>query len=153
MAVFSLFAYGTNEHSAKTHSFITEFQKACIDEKTIIEGPNLLGLEIKKNAKGASNKIIDSLTVQEDLENNINLTGFSRGSVICIHIANLLKLHQTELDSRERTEMEEQLLLRLKALSVHIFAMDPVAGWKDKSDSNARLIPSNVKSYVAILQL
>lgn len=154
MAVFSVFAFGTNEKSKSTDNIISEFQKACSSEKIIIEGTDTLGLNFKENIKIAFGNIVSWLNKQDDIRNNINLTGFSRGSVACIHLANYLKTYQRELEKTPNlTDSQQKILKQLQNLDLHIFAIDPVAGLKDKAARNGRVLPDNVKTYTAVLQI
>lgn len=153
MAVFSVFAHGTNETSSSTYSIINEFQRACHSSKLCIDGPKIWGLEVSEHSKKATIEIINWLLQQKDVDNNLNCAGFSRGSITLMHIANLLKIKQTELENQTRNTLDDRLLSRLKALNISVFAFDPVAGLNDKAKRHARWIPDNVKSYVAMLQL
>lgn len=155
MSTFTVFAFGTGEQSATTKNIISQFSEACTGPHAVVEGPDLLGREVKGNVKKTTRDIINWLAAQQDSDqNNINLTGFSRGSVTCIHIANHLKQYEHYLERRQDklTEPGQKLLRQLKAINLNIFAMDPVAGMSDKSNDHARVIPDNVKNYVAVLQ-
>lgn len=164
MAVFTLFAYGTGDcHEAKqdkspTNNIISKFSRASSDLKlnngTTIDGPGNIGLEVKPNATTGADKIIEWLKRQGDSKNTINITGFSRGSVTSIYIANILKEKQQELEKLSDISAEDQKLrARLKNLDLNLFLIDPVAGLSDKAKPYARIIPDNVKNYVAVLQL
>jgi hypothetical protein len=166
MAVFTLFAYGTWEHhEAKgsknaTNNIISKFSRACIDipmNGMIIDGPGTLGLEVPKNAKRGAEGIIKWLRSQYDLNNQVNITGFSRGSVTSIYIANILKRKQEELEKKsvlgQATEEDQLLLAKLKKIDLNLFLIDPVAGMSDKAKPFARIIPDNVKNYVSVFQL
>lgn len=156
MATFTVFAFGTGERSGmEKKNIIHQFSEACSGDHTVIEGPDALGTKVPTNAKEKSIEIINWLSNQNDDENTINLTGFSRGSVTCMRIANLLKLSEQSLEKRKDTLSPEEttLLRRLKALNINIFAIDPVAGLSDKYHAHAREIPDNVKNFVAILQM
>lgn len=166
MAVFTLFAYGTSErHETKgkhkaTNNIISKFSKACTDlprNGMIIDGPGTLGLEVPNNAKRGAEGIIKWLKNQDELKNKINITGFSRGSVTSIYIANILKKNQEKLQAKstggKATEEEQHLLQKLKNIDLNMFLIDPVAGMSDKGKTFARVIPDNVKNYVAVFQL
>ncbi len=166
MAVFTLFAYGTWEHHETkgkhepTNNFISKFASASTDVSNkngmILDGPGTLGLEVKPNAKRAVAEIIDWLKRQDDSKNKVNITGFSRGSVTSIYIANYLKRKQDELEKISAFVLsveDKKLLAKLKNLELNMFLVDPVAGMSDKGKPFARIIPDNVKNYVAVLQL
>ena len=155
MATFTVFAFGTGERrNMKKKNIISQFSEACTGNHTVIEGPDFLGRKVSKDAKQKSNDIITWLMNQNNDENTINLTGFSRGSVTCMRIANRLKWYETSLNRKDKlSPAETKLLRRLKATNINIFAIDPVAGLSDKSHAHARVIPDNVKSFVAILQM
>lgn len=155
MATYTVFAFGTGEkHTMEKKNIISQFSEACASEHTIIDGPGVLGREVKLNALTTFNNLIVWLEKQTDIINNINLTGFSRGSVTCIEIANHLKNLERELEKKAvLTAKDKRVLERLKALDMHIFAIDPVAGLGDKGIESRRTIPSNVKDYVGILQI
>ncbi|GGI87105.1 DUF5621 domain-containing protein [Legionella impletisoli] len=155
MATFTTFAFGTGESSTmKKKNIISQFSEACTNDKLVLEGPGMLGKEVKANTKLATRTILDWLAQQPSQQNTLNLSGFSRGSVTCIQIANRLKRYERFLTAREArlTAEGKTLLERLRGLEIHIFAMDPVAGLGDKNQRYARIIPDNVKSYVSVLQ-
>ncbi len=139
----------------KEKDIISQFSAACISASLVIDGPNILGLQVKQNAINAAKHILAWLDQQTDAEININLAGYSRGAVTCIQIANFLKEYEHQLLRREAplSQTEASLLLQLHALKIHIFAMDPVAGISAKGHIISRLIPGNVKSYVATFQM
>lgn len=153
MATLTLFAYGTNENSTKTNNIISQFSKACTTRPIVVEGPGTLGREVPANAEKGAKEIINWLRSQQDDKNNINLTGFSRGSVTCIHIANQLKRLLDYLESMEDKlgPQNAKLLARLRALNINMLLLDPVAGLRNKGDDDARLIPSNVTKCVVLL--
>lgn len=155
MTVFTVFAFGTGEKSTVTQNIISQFSKACISENLVIEGPDWFGFEVKNNAEKGTQALIEWLKEQKTDDNIINLTGFSRGAVTCIHITNRLKQFERALERRKDNlnEQEKQLLSRLHNVKLHLFALDPVAGMMDKSVTYARIIPENVKSYVATMQM
>lgn len=155
MAVFTVFAFGTGEKSTVTKNIISQFSQACTSEHLIIEGPDWLGFEVKNNAEQGTQAIIEWLKEQKNDDHVINLTGFSRGAVTCIHISNRLKQIERALERRKDNlnEQEKQLLSRLYKVKLHLFALDPVAGMMDKSVTYARIIPENIKSYVSTLQM
>ncbi len=159
MANFTLFAYGTGENHEKTHNIISQFSKACVSEHTILDGPDWLGRQVQPKAEEGARRILDWLKTQPDEKNSINLTGFSRGSVTCIRIANLLQSQKNDLEKRENqgdqgdlSEEDRTLLARLRQLDLNLFLMDPVAGLTDKSVTGSRVIPAMVTNYTAVLQ-
>ena len=153
MANYTLFAYGTGESHEKTNNIVSQFTKACVSEHSHLNGPELLGREVQPNAEEGARRLLQWLQDQPDDENTINLTGFSRGSVTCIRIANLLQSKKQDLESREDLSSDEQkLLTRLNKLDLNMFLMDPVAGLTDKSVKESRVIPEMVTNYVAVLQ-
>lgn len=163
MGIFTVFCYGTGENHQETNNIISQFSKACDQEHSLhVDGPSLLGTEVKANARRAANQIISWLKSQPDDSNNINLTGFSRGSVTSIHIANILKRQEEALAAREQrllragkalNSSEKKLLTQLQNINLNLFLMDPVAGLSDKSVMDGRVVPDNVKNYVAVLQM
>ena len=161
MSVYTVFAYGTGESEKETNNIISQFRQSCSSEHFYIDGPKTLGKEVIPNAKNATKKIIDWLKLQEGDDNKINLTGFSRGSVTCIHIANNLKnvekglerkKYHLERNGRQLNDADQKLLNQLKKMDLNMFLMDPVAGLMDKKIKNGRVIPDNVRNYVAVLQ-
>ncbi|MBL7479519.1 DUF5621 domain-containing protein [Legionella bononiensis] len=163
MATFTVFCYGTGETHQAANNIISQFSKACSQEHSIhVDGPTLLGTEVKANAKRATDQIIKWLSTQQDDSHNINLTGFSRGSVTSLHIANNLKRQEKALAAKEQrllragkelNNSDKQLLTQLQKINLNLFLMDPVAGLSDKSNMDGRVIPDNVKNYVAVLQM
>jgi hypothetical protein len=131
----------------------TSFYEACEGEKLILDGPQKMGgaydpAKIKDNVDKAVAAIIKYLTAQDKLpiekrDYTVNLTGFSRGSITCIKIANEL---QRQIDA---DEIPSDLAKKIK---VNILAEDPVSGMSDRSDITTRNIPPIVKNYVATLQ-
>jgi hypothetical protein len=153
MGNYTLFAYGTGESHEKTNNIVSQFTKACVSEHSYLNGPKLLGREVQPNAEEGARRLLAWLQDQPDDKNTINLTGFSRGSVTCIRIANLLQSKKQDLESREDLSPDEQkLLTRLSQLDLNMFLMDPVAGLTDKSVKESRVIPEIVTNYVSVLQ-
>lgn len=162
MATFTVFCYGTGESQAKSNNIISQFSKACRPgESVYIDGPGLLGTEVEANARRGANQIIGWLNGQDANAHNINLAGFSRGSVTSIYIANYLKDEQKRLAAKEQKlglegrqldAGEKKLLTQLQNINLNLFLMDPVAGMTDKSKMEGRRIPDNVKSVVAVIQ-
>lgn len=162
MATFTVYCYGTGENHRETNNIISQFSKASDEENSIhVDGPSLLGTEVKANSVRAAGQIINWLKSQEGENHNINLTGFSRGSVTSIYIANNLKREEEALAAKEQQLMSEgkqleagdkKLLTQLKNINLNLFLMDPVAGMSDKSKMDGRVIPDNVKNFVAVYQ-
>ena len=155
MPTFTTFAFGTGEKSTmQKKNIISQFSENCTGDHQVVEGPDLLGREVAANVKNATRTILQWLRGQDDTAHNINLTGFSRGAVTCIQIANRLKRYERllERNAASLSADDQKLLHQLKNINVNIFAMDPVAGMGDKAALGARIIPDNVKSYVALLQ-
>lgn len=155
MATYTGFCFGTGEKSTmKKKNIISQFSEAIKPEDRFVrEGPGMLGKEVTPNAIQSVNEVEAWLLRQEDDKNTLNLTGFSRGSVTCIEIANRLKHRELELAKKDPlTPDESKVLERLQKLEINIFAMDPVAGMSDKGVMDRRVIPDNVKNYVAVLQ-
>ncbi|KTD57722.1 DUF5621 domain-containing protein [Legionella shakespearei] len=162
MATFTVFCYGTGESQAQTNNIISQFSKACRPgESTYIDGPGFLGTEVEANARRGANEIIEWLKGQDANAHNINLAGFSRGSVTSIYIANYLKEEQKKLAEKEQQLVlegkqldagEKKLLTQLQNINLNLFLMDPVAGMTDKSKMDGRRIPDNVKSVVTVIQ-
>uniref|UniRef100_UPI0005943FD2 DUF5621 domain-containing protein n=1 Tax=Legionella tunisiensis TaxID=1034944 RepID=UPI0005943FD2 len=149
------FCFGTGEKSTmKKKNIISQFSEACTGEKFVREGPKMLGKEVTPNAKESVKDVVKWLLQQNDDKNTLNLTGFSRGSVTCIETANRLKKLESDLEANKDRLNSKGLdvLNKLKNLEINIFAMDPVAGMSDKGVMNRRVIPDNVKNYVAVLQ-
>jgi len=109
-----------------------------------------LGTEVPRNAETGAQKLLDWLKVQPGENHNINLSGFSRGSITCIRIANILKRKQEELE--HNPQADPGLLKKLQKLDLNMFLMDPVAGMSDKGNMDGRVIPDNVNNYLAVLQ-
>ena len=166
----TVFAYGTGENKKMgiadekglikvkgQKNIISTFSAACTntDEDMIINGPDLLGMDVTPNAQKAFDQIIMRLndhTVGEEDEYIVNLMGLSRGAITCIRIANLLNDKKNELETSYNVD-ERVLLRKLNKLQLNIFAIDPVAGMGAKQVDESRVIPGNVKNYVSILQL
>lgn len=76
-------------------------------------------------------------TLQFDFNKDIttvNMVGWSRGGVTCMRLANALHA------------------LFAQTIDVNIFAVDPVAGQSEgETRQDARVVPPNVRNYVAIL--
>ncbi len=162
LSVFTVFCYGTGESHEKTNNIISQFTKACETDSIHIDGPGLLGFEVKSNAAAGTRQIIDWLKKQNDINNQINISGFSRGSITCIYIANNLKRQEEQLKNKENElalsgkqldPEDKKLLNQLEKIDLNLFLQDPVAGISDKGKMDARVIPDNVKNYVAIIQL
>lgn len=156
MATFTIFCFGTLDNTAKTHDIdiITKFQASCRVrapfDTYVIDGPGVFGVEVRTNSKVAIDRIIEWLGSKNNEEElNINLAGFSRGAVTCIHIANKLAEKITEL---KKTKQNEILLEKLEKLKLNMFLLDPVAGLTDKKDVNARIIPTIVNEVTVMLQ-
>jgi hypothetical protein len=163
MSTFTVFCYGTGESQAKSDNIISQFSKACRPgESTYIDGPGFLGTEVPANARRGVNEIIEWLKGQDASAHNINLAGFSRGSVTSIYIANYLKEEQKNLTEKEQKLAlegkqldagEKKLLTQLQSINLNMFLMDPVAGMTDKNKMEGRRIPDNVKSVVSVIQI
>lgn len=157
MAVFTFYGYGTGENHRETTNIISQFSKASTatepNRVLIKDGPSLLGTEVPVNAQNGADAIIEWLKEQENDDNTVNLTGFSRGSVTCIRIANILKRKQIELENQQpRSADDEKLLSRLKNIDLNLFLVDPVAGITDKKHPDGKTIPDNVSNCVTVLQ-
>ncbi|OCH98382.1 hypothetical protein A8135_12590 [Legionella jamestowniensis] len=155
MATFTTFCFGTGEsRRMPLKNIISQFSEACEGDFAVFDGPSALGKEVESNSIEATRQVLKWLENQTTIDNNLNLAGFSRGSVTCIRIANELKKLELYLEHYSDTLNDRQRLLldKLKGLKINIFANDPVAGLSDKSVIESRVIPSNVKNYVAILQ-
>ncbi len=161
-ASYTLIAFGTGEsYQMPKKNFLTQFFDYCMgtedEDKSYLDGPSLLGLEVKPNAKEGHRRIIawlEGKTDQEDLI--VNLAGFSRGAVTCIHIANRLNRHKKELEAipeEKRSDAQKSLLAKFERLQLNLFVVDPVAGYTAKATEEARVIPEIVSNYVSILQL
>ncbi len=70
-----------------------------------------------------------------DLPRTINTVGWSRGAITCFMIAHALQQNP-----------------RTSAIPINIFALDPVPGPGNFDDPNKVTLPSNVKSYTAVVQ-
>jgi len=157
MATFTIFCFGTWDSSSKTHDIdiISQFQASCRarapGDTYVIDGPGVLGVEVRTNSIVAIDRIIEWLSSQnnEEEELNINLAGFSRGAVTCIHIANKLAEKIIEL---KKTNQDEILLKKIDKLKLNMFLLDPVAGLSDKKDKKARIIPTIVNEVTVMLQ-
>ncbi|WP_298626335.1 DUF5621 domain-containing protein [uncultured Legionella sp.] len=162
MAIFTVFCYGTGENHRKTNNIISQFSKACNEENSIhVDGPRMLGTEVKPNAARTTEEIIKWLNTQADDSHSINMAGFSRGSITSIYIANNLKKREMELEAQEQQLIlegkqldagDKKLLTQLQKINLNLFLIDPVAGMSDKSKMDGRVIPDNVKSCVTVYQ-
>src|SRR6185437_15140546 len=145
---FTVFAYGTSEKHDKTKNIISQFIGACDSDHMHIDGPDVLGFKVKKNTDTAVQGIKDWLLKQphDDAPLNINLAGFSRGAVTCTHIANELDRFHGRLKKYENqlNPQGKLMLHNLDRAKLHVFAVDPVAGLKDKANRGGRKIPGNV---------
>lgn len=87
--VFSVFSIGTGHARQETNNTIAELHRQCLDAKWINDGPSgVLG-----NAQGAGmdRKVADSVAhILAARPDTVNLTGHSRGAIICHMIANEL---------------------------------------------------------------
>lgn len=149
---YTVFAFGTGDGSKMSRdNIISKFSKACTGPKLILEGPHLLGTEVKPNVKKAVQEILTRLTVAPEQEQyQVNLLGSSRGGITCLMIATALKKYENQL---KRSNSNPALLKKLENLTLNIFALDPVAGLGSKHDRESRLISDNVKNYIAFIQL
>ncbi len=152
----SVFAFGTGESSCmKEPNIITQFSSACHGSKMVVEGPTMLGTEVTPNAQEVVKNVLENIgAVAHDKPIVINLTGFSRGAITCIQIANEFKAQQVLLQSSDsRSDDDKKKLDFLKHLKLNIFAIDPVAGMGAKTTSESCVIPDNVENFTAIMQL
>lgn len=76
--------------------------------------------------------IIGELLARGRAIDTVNLTGWSRGAVTCIRIANAL--HKI-----------------FPSIKCNIFAIDPVAGWNAGEDEINKNLPVSVKNFYAVL--
>lgn len=70
-----------------------------------------------------------------DLPHTINMVGWSRGAITCFMIAHALRDNS-----------------RTSGIDVNIFAFDPVPGPGNFDDPNKVTLPTNVRSYAAVVQ-
>jgi hypothetical protein len=155
MAIYTVFAFGTGESNVmERKNIISQFSRACLSDHCVIDGPGVLGREVRTNVAIVVENILEWLKKLTDDNLTLNLSGYSRGSVTCISVANRLKEFQTDLKNREDslTTAEAAILKKLKNLKINLFVIDPVAGLNDKRHKCFRVIPDNVKSYVSVLQ-
>ncbi|MFZ4077282.1 MAG: DUF5621 domain-containing protein, partial [Legionellaceae bacterium] len=132
-------------------NIISKFSKACTAPKLILEGPHLLGTEVKPNIKKAVHAILARLnSAPEQDQYQVNMVGSSRGGITCLMIATALKKYTNQL--RQSNE-NPALLKKLECLALNIFALDPVVGLGAKHHLESRLISDNVKNYIAFVQL
>ncbi len=156
MGVYTIFAFGTGESSTmKKDNIITRFSQACTSPKLVLEGPGLLGLEVKGNVDKGVTEILKQLTALPEGEKlTVNATGFSRGAVTCTRIAYAIQqLADNPHLIPEPYTNDAKMLRNLAQVRFNIMEFDPVAGLTDKSDADARVIAPNVKNYVATLQM
>ena len=113
MATFTTFCFGTGEDkNMKLKNIISQFSESCSNDPQIFDGPGALGREVSKNTSDAIKGVTKWLLTQETNDNNLNLTGFSRGAVTCIRIANELKKLEFSLaDQGDKLEESDQKLL------------------------------------------
>jgi len=98
------------------------------------------GEGVEDNARHAIVTIAD-VAERHGLPDTINLVGWSRGSVTCLVIANMLY---------DPTSVEGLF----RSVKVNIFAVDPVAGQEAGHGKDAeyrRLVPPSVKNYLGVL--
>lgn len=155
---FTIFCLGSGQSydPKKRESNINhDFFEACGDPKKIYDGPKRLkGMydpwKVQENIDDAKSNLKNWLSLQTgDKPYRINLTGFSRGAVTCLKIANAL---QEMLDKGELKDQTGKTLKR-EDIEVNIFAEDPVAGLFEKKLLSGRHIPPIVRHYVATLQV
>ncbi|MDA8562154.1 hypothetical protein N9L02_03490, partial [Gammaproteobacteria bacterium] len=158
---FSIFAFGTGEHYDKSkvkedNSQIRTFYDACQGPKLYVDGPQ--GVRDPQSMQSNTDSVIKAIKSWLKFDQSgdiiVNLTGYSRGSVTCLWIANALNdLQEIALtkkkDNKELTEEDKKLL----KLRINIFANDPVAGLLDKGELESKKIPKIVKEYVATISL
>ncbi len=167
---YTLIAFGTGQTYGKgEEDFLKKFYDACSapniaaevaqsasrSQKSYCDGPGLAGFEVEGHTQTEFDNIIKWLNGIEELGvTNLNLTGFSRGAVTCIRIANRLNAHRNSLEAKpDKSPEENALLSKLKKLDINLFLVDPVAGYMAKSDPEASVIPGNVTRCISILQL
>lgn len=164
MTTLTVFCYGTGENQRQTNNIITQFYNACSNKQDsiCIDGPGLLGTEVRHLANNATNQIIRWLQNQPDDAHDINLAGYSRGAIVSTYIANNLRRVELALARKERilslsgkelSSTNKKLLNQLQKISLNLFLTDPVAGMGKKGSMDGRIIPDNVKNYVAVLQM
>ena len=111
----SVFAFGTGERSSmKEPNIITEFSRACEGSSMVVEGPTMLGTEVTPNAQEVVQKVLAHIdNVPDDHQPIvINLTGFSRGAITCIQIANEFKAQQVLLKSIQSLSEDDKKKLK-----------------------------------------
>ncbi len=145
--IYNLFLYGTREsHDMQQRTFIRQFYDGCQNEKSYLDGISLSGLEVERNARTGVARIIkwlDGKSLEENGEFKVNLTGFSRGAVTAIRIANYLEAYIKELEENGTLSKEDEVFLqKLNALKLNIFAADPVAGITAKGVPESCIIPA-----------
>ena len=163
MAVLSIFAYGSDQHGRTkgrreaTKTFTTAFSDACEGKKLVIDGPGTLGLEVEENTKEGVRQILSWLDKQPDAEEYVvNMSGFSRGSITCIRMANALKRIEYLLVKSDPThknyDERMEFLEKIRKIKINMYLMDPVTGPLERRPKHARVIPDNVKSCVITYQ-
>ncbi len=150
---FTLIALGTSQKYHKgDDNILKSFAGACVGPIHLIDGPDLLGREVADQTEAGVKSIIGWLMSNEDEgELRANLTGFSRGAVTCVRIANRLNALKNDLEAKTGLNPEDKKLLdKLKRLEFNLFLVDPVAGYTAKGDEEAQLI--RARRCITILQ-
>lgn len=143
----TIYCLGTGQSKADTLDISKRFYEKTTTPCLIFDGPplaasDLLGREtIAKNVLDIEKKIEESikngdLKIDNDGSYRVNMTGFSRGAVTCLRVANRFKDKGDPFNK----------------VKFNIYEIDPVAGLFDKSDINALRIPENVEQFVATVQ-
>lgn len=143
---YTLFALGTGQAIANNNSIVHAFHNAVKGPKCLLDGPSALDLDekIESNVvEGVRNLLrwMRTSVIPADGKYRINMMGYSRGAIICLRIANRLKSIATSLRDANNQPIS------LDQLELNIFGHEPVAGPGDKSDAEARDVPSIVKNY------
>jgi hypothetical protein len=144
----TVFAFGTGEdRHMKSQNVISKFSRACSGPKIVADGPDLLGKKVLPNTQDIVDNILEKLKTDSSTEGPlcVNLTGFSRGAITCIRVAN-------ELKKIKESTKDENLRSKLERLELNLFLIDPVAGLGEKKGKEGRVIPENVKNCVVVIQ-
>lgn len=162
MPAYSVFALGSGEsYDSKStepqyRTINTSFYDACQGDKLLLQGPSRLGgaydpQTIRENVTLAAKQFKEWLATQPRPTNgepyNLNLSGFSRGSITCLKIANEI---QRMVLAGELSDQNGPLTLN--HIAVNLSIDDPVSGITDKSDPTTRTIPRIVKHCAIPLQ-
>ena len=163
MPAFTVFALGTgqkfdakNPHSKSNANLNAALYNACqlkSEHALIIDGPTKFTpsqaeVEVERNALRIVEEFRKKATQNGEGKYVLNLSGFSRGSVTCIAVANRLQ----EMINEEKLRLEDGTVIHADGLIVNLSLDDPVAGLGSKGRKDYRTLPPIVKQVIITLQ-